>query len=185
MISIAETPLARLENENRLINGNVKEPGKVPGSFLFRGELAIKLGAPSRLPVPPELKADQVMITATAGQKELSFYACHLDSFESLKPMTELLGDMLGASGKYFAFCSNIKFSAKYRVKMGDATFYILPLEESSSFNELLVLLKIERGSIKKLNLVGKLEALTESVTAFNPSYEQITYERGLEVMSA
>jgi hypothetical protein len=184
MTSIAETPLARLESEHRLINGNIKEPGSAPGSFLFRGELAIRFAQPAGpSSVPTELKADQVMLSAMAGQKELPFYTCHLQSFESLKPMTELLGDMLGASGKYFVFCSDIKFAAKYRVKMGAATFYVLSLDDNTSFNELLELLKIERASIKKRNSLGKLEAVADSVTTFNPSYEQITYERGLEIV--
>jgi len=183
MTSIAETPLARLENEKRLINGNVKEPGSVPGSFLFRGELAICFAQKPDTKSLPALTADQVMISAVAGQKELPFYSCHLSSFESLKPLSELLGDMLGANGKYFAFCSNIKFSSKYRVKMGAATFYILPLDDTGSFAELLELLSIERDSIKKRGLLGKLEAVAAGVTKFNPNYESITYERGLEVM--
>jgi hypothetical protein len=186
MTSIAETPLARLENEHRLINGNVKDAGSAPGSFLFRGELAIKHGQSGEVAsAVPDLKADQVMISAVAGQKELPFYTCHLVSFASLKPMAELLGDMLGANGKYFAFCSNISYPAKYRVTMGAATFYVLPLEENPAFNELLELLNIERSSIKKLGLVGKLESVANSASAFKPNYEQITYERGLEVMSS
>lgn len=176
MTSIAETPLARLDTEQRLINSHVKEAGSAPGSFLFRGELAIHLA-------PTELKANQVMIAAVAGQKELSFYTCHLDSFASLKPMAELLGDMLGASGKYFVFCNDIKFSSKYRVKMGEATFYVLPLDEKTAFVELLELLNLERGPIKKLDLRGKVEAVANVVGKFNPSYAQLSYEEGLGVL--
>ncbi|MEY4577248.1 MAG: hypothetical protein RL701_1951 [Pseudomonadota bacterium] len=185
MTSIAETPLARLENEHRLINGNVKDAGKAPGSFLYRGELAITHGKTGEVAsVLPDLKADQVMIAATAGKTEFSFYTCHLQSFASLKPMVEMLGDTLGASGKYFAFCSNINYPGKYKVAMGAATFYVLPLEDKAAFNELLELLNIEHGTIKKLGLVGKLESVANSALKFNPNYEQISYERGLEVMS-
>jgi hypothetical protein len=65
---------------------------------------------------------------------------------------------------------------------MGAATFYILPIDDNASFGELLVLLAIERDSIKKRNLGGKLEAVTAIVAKFDPHYEEITYERGLEV---
>ncbi|MET0390254.1 MAG: hypothetical protein ABW321_30060 [Polyangiales bacterium] len=186
MTSITETPLARLDDEKRLINVNVKEGGSTPGSFLFRGDLAIDFAQPSAAAgQPPALKADQVMLCATAGQDELSFYACALDSFASLKPMADLLGSMLGASGKYFAFCSNLKFSAKYRVKLGEATFYVLPLDENPSFSELLELLKIERSTIKRRDARGKLEAVAQTATGFKASYEEISYERGLELMEA
>jgi hypothetical protein len=178
MTTIDETPLARLENDQRLLNGTVKDPGTQPGSFLFRGEIAIQRSPES------ELKADQVMLYASAGKTELPFYACALQSFESLKPMTDLLGDMLGASGKYFAFCSNLKYRSKYRVKMGEATFYVLPLEDNTAFNDLLELLGVDRGSIKRLSVRDKLESIRDKLAAFGPSYEQISYERGLEVMT-
>jgi hypothetical protein len=184
MTSISETPLARLDSENRLVHESLKGPGSVPGSFLFRGDLAIHFAQQGNPSAPPALTADQVMLAALAGQTELSFYTCHLHSFETLKPLAALLGDMLGASGKYFVFCDDIKFSAKYRVQLGGAMFYVLPLDESSAFNALLETLKIERSSIKKLSLTGKIELLAKSVATFNPSYEQITYERGLEMMS-
>lgn len=180
MTSIAETPLGRLDNEKRLINDHVKVSGSAAGSFLFRGELAIHFAHANTA----ELKADQVMMSAIAGQKDLPFYSCHLKSFASLKPMAELLGDMLGANGKYFAFCSDINYPGKYRVKMNDATFYILPLEEQTVFVEMLELLVIERDAIKKRNLAGKLEAILDSVLKFHPSYQEITYERGLELMT-
>lgn len=187
MTTIAETPLARLETENRLINGNVKEPGAAPGSFLYRGELALILSKLASKPTPPpELKAEQVLITAQAGKQELPFYACQLSTFASLKPLTEVLGDTLGATGKYFVFCSNLPRETEYSVKMGAATFYVFPLEKKSTvFNELLTLLEVEPDDVKKKGLGAKLDFLTAEVGKFNPTYEQISYERGLELMSA
>jgi hypothetical protein len=186
MTSIAETPLARLENEARLINATVKAPGTQAKRFLYRGELAIKFAqVTERESRPPELKAEQVIASATAGEKELPFFSCYLLSFESLAPMTALLGDMLGANGKYFAFCSNIDLAAKYRVKMGNATFFVLPLEESTVYNELLELVNLDRDGLKKRDANGKVEAIVNAVAKFSPKYEEITYERGLQVMQA
>jgi hypothetical protein len=184
MTSIADTPLAQLEKEGRLINATVKSPSTVAGRFLYRGELAIKFTpATEREQRPPELKAEQVLASTKDGESSLPFFAAYLLSFESLKPLTELLGGLLGAQGKYFAFCSNIDLAAKYRCKIGDALFYILPLDESTVFNEMLELVRIDRDSIKKKDASGKLDALVNAVAKFNANYQEITYEQGLSLM--
>jgi hypothetical protein len=90
---------------------------------------------------------------------------------------------MLGPDGKYFAFCSNIDLAAKYRVQMGQATFFILPLEESTVYNEMLDLLNLDRDSVKKKDAVGKLDVMINAVPKFKANYETITYQHGLEVM--
>jgi hypothetical protein len=185
MTSIAETPLARLETERRLINAGLSEAGTADGSFLFRGELAITL-SPKGGKNPPDLKAEQVLITSLASQPALPFVACSLATFASLKPLVEVLGSTLGASGKYFAFCSDLPANANYRVNIGAGTFFVYPLEKKGSvFAELLLLLNIDPESVKKRSLKGKLEALLDEVVTFNPSNESITYERGLELMKA
>lgn len=187
MTSIAETPLARLETENRLINVSLKEAGSTPGSFLFRGELAIKLAQKLATPaLPPELKAEQVLIAVQAGRSELPFYACYLPSFASLKPMLEVLGETLGASGKYFVFCGNLPRDAEYQVTVGTTNLYVYAMDNKKSnvFADLLTLLDIEPDTVKKRGLGGKLEGLIGDVASFSPGYPQLTYERGLEVMS-
>ncbi|MET0389520.1 MAG: hypothetical protein ABW321_26340 [Polyangiales bacterium] len=184
MTSIADTPLARFETEGRLINPVIKDASKVAGRFLYRGELAVKLATRTeRESRPPELKAEQVIAASQAGEKSLPFAAFYLLSFESLKPTAELLGDALGPDGKYFAFCSNIDLAQKYRVALNGVTFNILPLDESTVYNELLELLRIDRDSLKKLDALGKIDAIVNAVPKFKASYPEITYEKGLEVM--
>jgi len=184
MTSIADTPLAKLEQEERLINATVKSPSAVAGRFLYRGELAIKF-APTkeRERRPPELKAEQVLAATQQGESTLPFLAFYLLSFESLKQLTELLDGLLGAKGNYFAFCSNIDLAAKYRLTLGDAQFYILPLEESTVYNELLELLRIDRDSVKKKDSNGKLDVIVNAVAKFKANYQEITYEQGLSLM--
>jgi len=184
MTSIAGTPLARLENEERLINSNLKEPGSVPGTFVYRGDLAIKLKPQIAGNVfPPELKADQVMLCTQAGVPELPFFTCRLESFETLKALAELLGDLIGGTGKYFAFCANMKSGQRYRIKLGAATFYVLSLEQGTAFNELCDLVDVDRAALKPLGAVAKIETIAQAAAAFNASYEEISYERSLEVM--
>ena len=66
---------------------------------------------------------------------------------------------------------------------MGDATFYVLPLDESSVFNELLELLKLDKDRLKKLGPIEKVEAIVAGAANFKKTYERISYERGLELM--
>jgi hypothetical protein len=184
MTSIEETPLARLEGANRLINSTVKAGSPIAGRFVYRGELAVKLGQATEREVrPPELKAEQVLACAKAGQQTLPFFACFVWSFEHLAEVRELLGDMLGADGKYFAFCSNIDLAAKYRVPLGDALFYVLPLEESTVYNELLDLVNLDKDSLKKKDAIGKLDTLFDKAAKFKANWEEISFQRGLELM--
>ncbi|HEY6879286.1 MAG TPA: hypothetical protein VI299_14770 [Polyangiales bacterium] len=183
MTAIGDTCLARLESEGRLLSPVVCAASTVPGRFVFRGELAVKLAATvEREKRPPELKVDQVLMVAEEG-KPLPFFAASMLSFETLGPLAELLADMLGPDGKYFAFCNNIDLSTIYQVPLKGVTFYVFPLDESSVFTELLELVKIEKNDLKKLDSVGKVDAIAKAVSKFKKTYETISYERGLELM--
>jgi hypothetical protein len=183
MTAMGETCLTRLDAQGRLLNAMVQAPSTVvAGRTLFRGDLAVKFAETTELEKrPPELKVEQVLLAAEAGA--LPFFAAYMLSFESLAPLVEVLGQMLSPGGKYFAFCNNIDLSARYQVPIGNATFYVLPLDESSVFNELLELLKLDKDRLKKLGPIEKVEAIVAGATNFKKSYECISYERGLELM--
>jgi hypothetical protein len=184
MTSIAETGFARLETEGRLLNPVLKGPTHRAGRIGFRGELALrfapKIADEAR---PPELAVDQVLAIAEAGEPTIPFLAAYLLSFEYLKPMAEVLGDALSPSGKYFVYCNNIDLLTKYQVKIGDATFYVLPIDEAGVYNEMLELLYLERGTLKKMDTAGKHDALADAALKFNETFPNITYEEGLKLM--
>lgn len=148
---IDDTAFARLEKEGRLLNPVLKAPTKTAGRVGFRGELALrfapKLADEAR---PPELTCDQVMACSSVGDKSIPFFAGYLLSFEHLKDVAEVLGDTLSAGGKYFLFCNNIDLSKKYQVPYKGAMFYVLPIDESTVYNELLELLYLEKTELKK-----------------------------------
>ena len=183
MTVMAETCLTRLEAQGRLMNPMVQAPSTaVAGRSLFRGDLAVKFAQTTELEKrPPELKVEQVLLAADA--ENLPFFAAYLLSFESLLPLAIVLAPMLTPSGKYFAFCNNIDLSARYQVPIGGITFYVLPLDESSVFNELVELLKLDKDRLKKANSIEKMETIVGGAKNFNKNYEQISYERGLELM--
>jgi hypothetical protein len=181
---IDDTAFARLEHEGRLLNPLLKAPTAKPGRFGFRGELALrfapKLADEAR---PPELSSAQVMAIANLGEKQLPFFAGYLLSFEYLKDVAEVLGDTLSAGGKYFLFCNNIDLSKKYQVALNGAMFYVLPIDESTVYNELLDLLYLEKTELKKLDTAGKTDRVADAALKFDVTFDTITYAEGLTLM--
>lgn len=182
--TLAETAFARLESEGRLLNPVLKGPTKKPGRFGFRGELALRFAAKLADEArPPELTCDQVIAVACSGAPKLAFFAGYLLSFEHLKDVAEALGDTLSAGGKYFVFCNNIDLSKKYQVPMKGALFYVLPIDESTVYNELLELLYLEKNELKKLDTAGKTDRVADAALKFDITFDTITYVEGLALM--
>lgn len=175
---------ARLEFEGRLLNPVLKGATHKPGRFGFRGELALrfapKLADEAR---PPELTCDQVIAIAEKGNAKLPFFAGYLLSFEHLKDVADVLGETLKPEGKYFLFCNNIDLSKKYQVPFAGATFYVLPIDEATVYNELLELLYLEKSELKKLDTAGKTDRVADAALKFDGKFETISYEQGLQLM--
>lgn len=184
MASIDKTAFARLEKEGRLLNAVLKGPTEKADRFGFRGELALKFATQvADEKRPPELSAEQVLAIADGEVATIPFFAGYLLSFESLKPVAEVLNGTLRPDGKYFMFCNNIDLLSKYSVQMGDVTFYILPIDEATVYNEMLELLYLEKNDLKRLSTGGKLDAIADAAAKFSASYEKISYEEGLKRM--
>lgn len=182
--AIEDTAFARLEKEGRMLNPVLKAPTHVEGRFGFRGELALrfadKMADEAR---PPELKCDQVMAVARVGEAHLPFFCGWLLSFASLKDVAEVLGDTLSAGGKYFLFCDNMDISKKYQVPYKGAMFYVLPILENTVYNEMLELLYLEKGDLKKKDTAGKLDAVADAAMKYDVTFDTITYDEGLALM--
>jgi len=184
MTAIEQTGFSRLETEGRLLNAVLKAPTKTAGRFGFRGDLALKF-APKLADEarPPELAVQQVLAAAQAGEPGIKFFAAYLLSFEYLKSVAEVLGETLSPQGKYFAYCNNVDLSSRYIVKINGITFYVLPIDEATVYNEILELLYIEKNDLKKLDTAGKLDAIADKALKFTANYEEISYEEGLKRM--
>ncbi|MGB7989371.1 MAG: hypothetical protein WCF44_08235 [Candidatus Methylophosphatis roskildensis] len=184
MTKITETALAELDADKRLLSPVHKDSTPTPGRFGFRGELALKFAEQFADEArPPEVKCDQVMTVAEAGATTIPFFTGFVQSFEHLQLLAEVLGDKLAADGKYFLFCGNIDISKKYQVAYGGATFYILPLEEATVYNELLDLFGIERNDLKKLDTGAKLDRIAKAAAGFRQNWPAISFEDGLAIM--
>jgi len=184
MTTIAETALGRLEAEGRLLNSVLKGPTKKPGRIGFRGDIALKFQVKKADEArPPEISSDQIIAVGEAGVPYLPFLTGFLLSFEYLALFSEVLGDALSPQGKYFLFVDNIDISKKYQVEYAGVTFYILPIDEATVYNEILLLLYLEKNDLKKLDTAGKTDAIADKAASFAQSFPKITYEEGLKLM--
>jgi hypothetical protein len=183
MTTIAQTPLATLDIEGRLLSPVYKGPVGA-GLFGFRGEIALKFAEKlSDEARPPELKLDQVMMTAPAGGDQISFLAGFAVSLEHLRPLCEVLGDKLGKPGRYFFFAGNLDISKRYQIAYGGADFYVLPLDEATVYNELLELFRVEKSDLKRLDTAGKLDIIARKAAEFDETWPRISFDEGLSVM--
>jgi hypothetical protein len=184
MTAIEQTGFRRLETEGRLFNAVLKAPTRAAGRFGFRGDLAIKF-APKLADEarPPELAVQQVLAVSQEGNPSITFLAAYLLSFEYLRTVAEVLADTLSPKGKYFAYCNNIDISSKYKVQINGITFFVLPIDEATVYNEILELLYIERNDLKKLDTAAKLDAIADKALQFTADYEEISFEEGLRRM--
>ena len=176
MTNIADTAFASLEADGRLLNAVLKGPSEKPGRFGFRGELALKFAQQfADEKRPPELTTEQVIAIAETGKPT--------KSFEHLQALVEVLHGKLSPDGKYFAFCNNIDLLSKYQVELGGAQFYVLPLDESTVYNELLELLNLDKTSLKRLSVAGKTDAVADAALKFEGKFDSITFAQGVEGM--
>lgn len=184
MTAIDQTAFARLETEGRLLNPVLKGPTHIPGRFGFRGELALKftpvIAGEKR---PPELAVDQVLSTSREGEGTLSFFAAYLLSFGYLEILADVLGDTLSPQGKYFVFCNNIPLDKKFTVVLHGATFFVLPIDEATVYNELLDLLKIDKNDLKKKDTAGKQDFIADKAAKFSAKWPEMTLAAGLALM--
>ena len=184
MTTIDQTALGRLEAEGRLLNSVLKGPTKKAGRIGFRGDIALKFAAKRADEArPPEISTDQVIAAAHEGESHLAFMSAFLLSFEHLQLLAEVLGDVLSPKGKYFLFCDNIDISKRYQVDFGGASFYILPIDEATVYNETLELLYLEKTELKRLDTAGKVDAIADKAAGFSQTFAKITFEEGLALM--
>jgi len=183
MTTIAETPFATLDAEGRLLSPVHKGPIG-PRQFGFRGEIALKFAEKYADEArPPEVKLDQVMMTAAAGASTIAFLAGFATSLEHLRLLCEIMGEKLAPGGKYFFFAGNLDISKKYQIAYGGATFWVLPLDEATVYNELLEEFRVEKSDLKKLDTAGKLSIIAAKAAEFTEKWPQISFEEGLAVM--
>jgi hypothetical protein len=184
MTQIEKTALARLEREGRLLNAVLKGPTSKPGRFGFRGDIALKYQAQvADEKRPPDFCMEQVLTFAQENEPTIPILAGYLHNFAYLETAVEVLGDLLSPDGVYFMFCNNIDLLSKFRVKIGEITFNVLPCDESTVWKEMMDLCGVDKNDIKKLDTAGKTDYLLDAALKFNDAFEIIAYQQGVERM--
>jgi hypothetical protein len=185
MTAIDNTALGRLDQEGRLLNAVLKGDTTKPGRFGFRGDIALKFQSQvADEKRPPDYSIEQVLTVAQEGEATIPVLAGYLHSFAYLADVVDVLDGALSPNGSYFMFCNNIDLLAKYRTKLGNVTFHVLPCDESTVWKEMLDLAGIDKNDIKKLDTAGKLDYLLDAAASLNGSYETISFEDGLARMT-
>lgn len=168
--------------EGVLLSPTFSGPTLKADRYGFRGELGLKfppsIAGEKR---PPEIKADQV-IFAAEGDKVV-FLTLHLDSLAHLDDVRSTFGAALVPEGKYFIFAGNVDLAKKYELLIEGVTFYVLPLDEATVYNETLDLLYVERGDMKKLGNDGKIDAMVAASKAFYGGFPATPYPQALAEM--
>jgi hypothetical protein len=184
MTTIEQTPLWGLDQGGRLLNASLKAPTTKSGRFGFRGDIALQFQQQvADEKRPPDFCLEQVLTFADPEEPTLPILVGYIHNFAYLKTVAEVLGASLSPTGTYIMFCNNIDPLAKYRVSIGEVTFFVLPLDESTVWKETLELVGIDKNDIKKLDTAGKLDYVLDATLGLEAKYQAISYDEGLGLM--
>jgi hypothetical protein len=168
----ASPAFQRLETEGRLLKPALNGPTNVPGRSGFRGEIALTL--------EPAVTLEAAFAAADDAESALSFLAGSLPSYKQLPVLIEALGANLKAEGKYFVYVSDLRRGARYIVDFSGISFYVLPIDDTSVYNELIDCLYLDKTKMKKMDTAQKIDAIVEGASKFTQTYEKISFEEGL-----
>jgi hypothetical protein len=181
-VAVLENVLAALAAEGRLLSPIHKGATKTKGRFGFRGELAVlfaeKLADEAR---PPELALAQFMATARDGEPAFEFFTGFLWDYARIADVAALMAPYVSPAGTYVLYANNVDFLSKYKIAIGGATYWVLPLDESTVYNEVLDLFGLEKSDLKKLDTAGKLDAIADASRGYaGGGFKEISFEQGL-----
>jgi len=173
MTSIESTAFQRLEAEGRLAKSTHKAPTKSSGRFGFRGEIAITLDPLSNL--------EGAFAAAEAGDAALSFLAGSLTSYKQLPALVAAVGANLKPNGKYFIYVGDLDRASRYQISFDGVSLYVLPIDDTSVYNELIEFLYLDKTKMKKFDTAQKLDEIVDGAAKYDQAYEAISYEEGLK----
>lgn len=167
-----------LAAEGRLLSPIHSGPVGSSGRVGYRGELAIvfaeKMADEAR---PPELLLAQFMATAQKGAPALDFVTGFIWDVGKFATVFGTLKPRLVPGGTYILYANNVDFLSQYVVSMEGIDWIVLPLDESTVYNEVLDLLGLEKGDLKRLDTGSKLDAIATAAAGFRPSFPKVTLD--------
>ncbi len=173
MTSIEFTAFQRLEAEGRLLKPSLKAPTHRAGRFGFRGEIAVALDPPVTLAA--------AFASSEEGDVALSFLAGSLTAYNQLPALVETLGANVKPDGKYFIYVSDLDRASRYQISFDGVPLYVLPIDDTSVYNELIDFLYLDKTKMKKFDTAEKLDAIADGAAKYDKTFEAISYEEGLK----
>ncbi len=167
------TAFQRFESEGRLLKPALNGPTTTPGRFGFRGEIALAMDPPVALA--------QVIAASDGGDAAMSFLAGALTTFKQLPRLIEVLGSSVKAGGKYFIYVSDLDRASRYQIAFNGVLFYILPIDDTSVYNELIDSLYLDKTKMKKMDTGEKVDTIVDAALKYAQAYEVISYEEGIK----
>jgi hypothetical protein len=171
--STASPVFQRLETEGRLLKPAFNGPTHVPGRYGFRGEIALTL--------EPAVTLEAAFAVADDAGEALSFMAGSLSTYKNLPALAEALGTNLKAGGKYFIYVSDLERASRYQIEFNGVSFYVLPIDDTSVYNELIDYLYLDKTKMKKMDTAEKVDVIAQGAFKYGEKYEVISYEEGLK----
>lgn len=171
--TLESSAFQRLDTEGRLLKPALKGPTHVPGRMGFRGEIALTL--------EPTVTLEAAFAVADGDDPALAFLAGSLTTYKHLPALREALGSSVKAGGKYFIYVSDLERSSRYQVHLDGVPFYVLPIDDTSVYNELIDYLYLDKTRMKKMDTAEKLDAIAQGALKYSEKYEAISYDEGLK----
>lgn len=169
----ASLAFQRLEAEGRLMKPALNGPTHIPGRFGFRGEIALTLEPPVML--------ESAFATADDAESTLSFLAGSLSAYKHLPVLIEALGANIKAGGKYFIYVADLDRASRYQIEFNGVSLYVLPIDDTSVYNELVDFLYLDKNKMKKMDTANKVDAIADGALKYTQAYENISFEEGLK----
>jgi hypothetical protein len=141
----------------------------------YRGALIVEEGkqlSPDRK-LPPKIQAKQVIMVC--DDDKMKFLTCELDSFNDFAVMFAKYKEFFTAEGTYVLYVTDLEGEGTFEYE--GVTFTAYPLDESSVWNEILELVNLEKGDMKKLNPEEKIETLYDEVLDADVTDASKTYD--------
>ena len=163
--------LKRFETEGRLLKPTHKGPTPHGGRYGFRGDIVVTVEPPVTL---------TAAFAADDGDAGVSFLAGSLPSYKDLPALVGALGAGAKKDGKYFIYVSDLDRASRYRVQIEGLELYVLPIDDTTVYNELIDFLYLDKTKLKKFSTAEKLDAIADGAAKYDHAYESITYDEGL-----
>lgn len=156
-----------------MLKPSLNGPTHAPGRYAFRGDIALTFDPPAAL--------GSAFAVADGDEPTLSFLAGSLSTLRLLPALAEALGGNVKAGGKYFIYVSDLERASRYQIEFDGVSYFVLPIDDTSVYNELIDYLYLDKTRMKKMDTAEKVDAIAEGAVKYSQKYETISYEEVLK----